>query len=271
MRYLDLNVFDYVYNYIKRVHIIYGFENKNILFLFLNETIDNVKLFLKLGAKHVWFVNPEFDLKETENGQITKTRFDRLSDIPDNSVDLVIGIEILEHFLNLEELKEHLLRVTKHEAKIELQGQPLWTSPKGNHVWLPKYKFNEDSNPFEPWEHLIYSDNNDMCKGLVSKGFSETDAKDISDWIYDDKNINRIPLNQIMNAFVKDTDLYKYKHSFKGSSPVLIKNICVNNIETEFINYTDLTRKNKFFEIAKEKYAQEELTAETLVIKMQRV
>ena len=271
MQYLDLNVFDYVYNYLKKAHIIYGFENKNILFLFLNETIDNVKLFLKFGAKHVWFVNPDFDLEETENGTITKTRFDRLSDIPDNSVDLVIGLEILEHFLNLEELKEHLFRITKPEAKIELQGEPLWTSPKGNHIWLPKFKFNEITNPFEAWEHLSFNGSSEMYEGLISKGFSETDAKDISDWIYDDKNINRIPVNQIMNSFVKDADLYKYRRSFSGSSPVFIKNICLNNIETEFINYISLERKNKFFEIAKEKYAQDELTAQTLIIKMRRV
>ena len=270
MQYLDLNVFEYVYKYLKKAHIVYGFENKNILFLFLNETIDNAKLFLKFGAKHVWYVNPDFDLEETENGKITKTRFGRLSDIPDNSVDLVIGIEILEHVLNLEELKEHLLRITKPEAKIELQGQPLWTSPKGNHIWLPKFKFNENSNPFEPWEHLSYNGKDEMCNGLAAKGIETTDAKDISDWIYDDKHINRRSVNQIMNAFVKDADLYKYRHSFNGSLPVMIKNICLNGIETEIINYVVSERKNKYFEIAKEKYAQDELTAETLIIKMKR-
>lgn len=266
MQYHDLDLVQYVYLCLKKANMTYGFENKNILFLFLNESVDHAKFFLKFGAKHVWFANPSFNFEEIEDGKITKIGFKQIKDIPDNSLDLVIGLEILEHILKLEEFNDLLLQKTKDIAKIQLQGCPIWTSPKGHHIWLPKYKFNDMSNPFEPWEHLAYNDKDEMSKALVSKGISKNDSKEISDWIFNEEEINRYSMDYIINGFVKDSYNYKYNNSVIDKASVWIKKFLENNIEYNVISYITNVEHNEFYEIAQNYYSEKELNTDVLII-----
>ena len=161
MQYQDLFLQNYVYHFIKKMNIRYYFRDKRILFLYMDPALDNAKLFLKFNAENVYYANPDFSFEKVDGFNITKLNFGELSKIPDNSVDLVIGLEILEHINDFEEFISQIERITTPVANIELQGFPMWTSPIGHHIWLPpKYRFNDKTNPFDYWEHLMYKDKN---------------------------------------------------------------------------------------------------------------
>ena len=270
MQYQDLFLQDYVYRFLKKINLNYFFRDKRILFLYLDSTIDYAKFFLKFDAKWVYFANPLFSFQKLENFDITKLNFFEISKIPDNSVDMVIGLEILEHIRDFGNFVFHLNRITTKDAHIELQGSPMWTSPNGHHIWLPKYKFNEISNPFKPWEHLIYNDKYEIKNALLSKGYDENDSKEISDWIYNDNEINRISPNIVIKYFINNPSETEYKNKFIDRMPVLYKQCMENGCEYKITHYLCDETKNDYYEIAKQKFSETELITSALNISINK-
>ena len=270
MYYQDLSLPKYVYDFLKKMNIQYFFRDKNILFLHIDTNIDNARFFSKFNARKVYFANPTFTFQELEDINITKLDIKELNKIPDKSVDLVVGLEILEHINDFEEFNTQLMRITKQDAKIELQGYPVWTSHNGHHIWLSKYKFNEPSNPFEPWEHLSYNDKSEMFSALLEKGHNETDAREISDWIYNDREINRISPNKIAETFIKHARETEYRRGTEFKTPVIIQKFIDNQNEYTIIRNLCDVPENDFFEIAKKNYSESDLLTSFFTIKINR-
>lgn len=270
MHYQELSLPKYVYDFLKRMNMLYTFRDKKILFLYIDTNLDTAKFFLKFNAKSVYFVNQSFLLQKLKDSDITILNIEELYKIPDKSVDLVIGLEILEHISDFKEFNTQIMRITKPDAKIELQGYPMWTSPEGHHIWLPNYKFTDESNPFEPWEHLIYENKEEMLNGLTEKGLTKSDSMEISKWIYNALEINRIAPNVIINSFIQDARETEYKRDTSDKMPVLKRRFIKNKTEYTILQYLYKTPKNKFFEIAREKYEASELLTSFLTIKINK-
>jgi len=77
------------------------------------------------------------------------------------SVDLIFAIATLEHIGDITATISAARRLLKRGGVLYLQGCPMWTSPRGHHIWivLPsgnRFFFSDHTNPFYAWEHLCY-------------------------------------------------------------------------------------------------------------------
>lgn len=118
--------------------------------------------------------------------------------------DLVIGIAILEHIPMLDNMMEELYAVTKPGGSVILHGGPIWTSPKGHHVWAnidgQQYSFTNESNPIPNWHHLL--NNYDSMVNFLKeeKNIIPKHAEAISNWIYNSQAINRYSYDDIVST-----------------------------------------------------------------------
>ena len=149
---MEDNVFktNYVNHFFFQMNNLYTFEGKNVMFIFLDSNINNAFLIKQMGAKHVYFVNPSYTFENLKNDDISLIGLDKnfLKLIPDKTIDLIIGIEILEHINDLKTFFEEIKRVLKENGNVELHGRPMWTSYNGHHLWIKdKFVFYDDTNP----------------------------------------------------------------------------------------------------------------------------
>ena len=97
MNFNDLSIQDYAAHFLKETNESYGFEGKNVMFLFYQPDIDNAKAVKCLGAKKVFYVNPdENTVSDDEDIICLNSQAESFPEIKDNSIDLIIGLEILE-------------------------------------------------------------------------------------------------------------------------------------------------------------------------------
>ena len=270
MNFQDLNILSYTFLFFKEMSALYGFENKTILFTSYQASINNAKALLAMGASKVIFYNPDNLTSDDENITILNTDNDDLSSIPDKSVDLVIGLEILEHINNLYNFFKQIKRIIKNDGNLELQGAPLWTSFNGHHIYIKdKYIFNEKTNPFEPWEHLIYNTKEEMCKALEAKGLPQEDCKNISNWIYNPHEVSRHSPSEILSAALDHEveDISSVKTEFFSSASEYYSE---NGWEISFKRFFKRTLENDFLTKAREKYTEADLKTIKVVLKMEK-
>ncbi|MDO5305291.1 MAG: methyltransferase domain-containing protein [bacterium] len=154
----ELNIQDYVKSFLNEMNSLYDFKDKTVMFMFYQPDIDNAKAVKCLGASKVYYVNPdESTVSDDEDIICLNSQPEQFTSLESGSVDLIIGLEILEHINNLKQFFSELKRILAENGNIELQGNPMWTSHFGHHLWIEnKYIFYDETNPFEPWEHLVY-------------------------------------------------------------------------------------------------------------------
>ncbi len=266
----SINTEKYVNHFLKEMDDLYSFKNKEILFMLYDPREDNARAVKKLGAKKVYYYNTEYTYKEIEDGTIVLfgDKGDSLKRLGDKSIDLVIGLEILEHINDIELFFSEIKRVIKPCAEVEIQGSPMWTSHYGHHIWIEnKFIFYEETNPFEPWEHLVYGNKEEMEEGLERKGYNKQDSKLISEWIYNPIEISRHTPTEIIEAAVGEgvnSDIY-HKIDLKNSRYEICKK---DNFEYS-IKRTYQTRAiNEYYKMAREIYSEEDLATYKLTIKM---
>lgn len=267
----DLKIQKYVFLFLKEMNALYDFADKTILFMFYQADINNAKVILDMGAKKVIYYTPEDITPDNENISYINIQRNNLSGLQDNSIDLVIGLEILEHINDLEDFFAQVKRIMKSDAKLELQGSPMWTCHYGHHLWLEnRYLFYDKTNPFAPWEHLIYISKNEMLEALQQKDIPQTDCLDIVNWIYNKDEISRHSPTEIICAATGQNDLCcTSKSSFSSST---IEQYKVDNWYYSFKRFHDKkTSLNEYFILAKHKYVEDDLTTIKVVLKMARV
>ena len=262
-----LEIEDYIYHFLREMNDLYSFEGKNVIFLNYSPDVNNARLILKRGAEKVFFANPDFSFQEIEDGKIILTGSEAkdLENLEDNSADLVIGLDFLEHINNPKEYFRELKRIVKPTGNIEIQGNPMWTSHYGHHLWIEnKYNFCDGTNPFVNWEHLVYNSKQEMTDALINKGYSEADSTEITEWIFNPLEINRLSPTEIINAVIgtsldnaQKTELaFSVIYQYKDSKYEYIIRQCFNK-----------EQPNEFFEKAKEKYSEHDLKTIRMVFK----
>ncbi|MCR5262185.1 MAG: methyltransferase domain-containing protein [Candidatus Gastranaerophilales bacterium] len=267
----DLKINDYVRHFIKEMDGLYSLKDKDVIFMFYEPNIDNARALLAEGAQKVYFINPDYSYKEIENGKIVLLNQYEVNNLKDESVDLIIGLEILEHINDLRWFFDELRRIIKLSGDIELQGNPMWTGPFGHHIWIEnKYIFYEESNPFKPWEHLIYNSKEEITKALEEKGLPADDCKEIADWIYNPIEISRSTPTDIIEA-VTHFPAGAEKGGISYSRSAMFEVYRTDSWVFSFKRCYVRTEPNEYFELAKQKYFEHDLKTGLFVLKMKKL
>ena len=207
----DIEMEDYQSQFLQKLDNLSPIKGKKILEIGSDLECKTALGMLTLGAKEVWAVNPRFDASfVSPDPRIhvikslgEKTKFKK------QTFDIIFGIALLEHVLKPEKLFKECKRLLKEDGLCLLQGNPFWTSHWGHHIWSEKYKFNNETNPFSPWEHLCYKNYDELYNGLAPKGYSENEIKEIYNLVYLTTENSRIYPEEIKKIakHIKDIDL----------------------------------------------------------------
>lgn len=188
----------------------YGFAGKTVVEMGSDIPLGTARGMLRLGAARVYAVNPLFPEKmAAPDERIVLARKPGESiDLPDGHADIVFGIALLEHVLNLDAFARECLRILKKDGICYLQGNPLWTCAVGHHTWarqLPdtgnSYYFHDASSPWEDWEHLCVTDKEDAAARLRAKGVPERDIPALVHQLLEDTQISRKTPTAIEETF----------------------------------------------------------------------
>lgn len=268
----NLNIQDYVLYFLKEMNEMYSFKDKTVMFMFYQPDIDNAKAIKYFGANKVFFVRPEEDVSSDDEDIVCiNSSTEDFSSIKSGSVDLIIGLEILEHIINLELFFKEIKRILAEGGNIELQGNPMWTSHFGHHLWIEdKFIFYEKSNPFKPWEHLVYRNKDEYLKALTEKGYSKEDCEEAVSFIYNKIELSRHTPTEIIEAAsgIKNEPCKELNKASYSSA--VVESYDVDGWKILYKKYYDKTEPNEFFERAKDFYSEEDMKTQRVVLKMRR-
>lgn len=262
---------NYIYHFFREMDNLYSVRDKVLVFMTYEPNINNAKALIELGAKKVYFLNPDYSYTEIDNGKVILINEFELCRLEDKSIDLILGIEILEHINDLERFFFEIKRISKSTGDIELQGNPMWTSPFGHHLWIEnKYIFYEKSNPFEPWEHLIYANKEEMRGALIKKGLPVEDCDEIVDWIYNPIEISRHTPTEIIEA-VTHIPAGAEKGGISYSRSAMFEIYRTDSWIYSFKRCYNRVEPNEYYEKALEAYSEHDLKTGSFVLKMKKL
>jgi ubiquinone/menaquinone biosynthesis C-methylase UbiE len=189
-----------------------------------NPSCSVAKEFLNRGAQKVITINNKDNLpygKFSDRCEFVKADA-RKMEFEAESFDIVFGVAVLEHILELDEVLEEINRVLNKNGFAFLHGGPLWSCARGHHLWIhvdgTAYKFN-DNNPIPPWHHLIYN-KSEMREFLESKNISSAHTEKILNWVYNVPNINRYYYEDYIRFFEESVlSMVKLNSRCWGSPP----------------------------------------------------
>lgn len=272
MNFNGVQIQDYVYRFLKEVSSNYSFEGKNILFLFPNSDINNARALLKLGAKHVSFASYDFEYQNSVEEGISLLNIEQpnqIKFIEDESVDIVVGLEVLQHLLDMRSFFAEFKRVLKKGGAALLHGYPMWTSPLGHNLWIEdKFYFNDEKyNPLQPWEHLTLKNTEDVKISLKENGYQEEDGDIVANWLFKGMEINRFSPCEIFEC-ATDTIYADEKYAHK-SNEINSFDIYQTKDFSYFMKRTFTKFSvNSFFDEALSKYSKEDLMTEECLLTM---
>ena len=116
------------------------------------------------------------------------------------SVDIVYGVNLLEHLNDLSIALEAIRTVLKPGGVFFLHGHPFWTSAAGHLAHYGDYSFGGPNNPLPPWSHL-YMRPDEMRVCLQSQGVPAAGINSIVTYAFESEDLNRMPFRQIDRAF----------------------------------------------------------------------
>lgn len=204
-----LNIREYQAHLLNILNARYSFQGKRVLEIGSDIQLQTAKAMLRYGAEQVWALNPAFaDHIRSPDPRIlpTKTLGER-SGLPDACADIIFGIALLEHVHDPVSLAQECRRLLKPGGLCFLQGNPLWASYRGHHIYLQKtpsghhYLFDGESNPLEPWEHLGLDTDEKAQVGMRKKGFPEEDIPVLCNHLLRDPHISRLLAADIVAPF----------------------------------------------------------------------
>jgi SAM-dependent methyltransferase len=133
------------------------------------------------------------------------------------SFNVVFGLSIVEHIPSPQVFLDEVHKVLKPGGVAYFEGNPLWSSAKGHHLWVAtwggpyqhkataNYLFSsfprkESTNPLPDWSHLLMSEQQ-MTDHLGSKSLPQVDIDCIIDWVYRSDQVNRLSSSEIAKAY----------------------------------------------------------------------
>jgi len=223
-----------------------GFQNKIVVEFGSDFELHTAVGMRKLGAEKVICCNPGFpdDLISNDTHIVISKREGADTGLPDNSVDVVFGIALLEHVLEPQKMVEEIKRILKPQGIAYLSGCPIWTSPLGHHVWYQfpdkLYKFSDNTNPFYMWEHLYYETEEQVENTLRRKGLPEIHSKSIADFVINSNYISRKKASDIIQEVrqVEGIEISVHRSALPDKLPPedLLSKYSKDDLNTNFLS-----------------------------------
>jgi SAM-dependent methyltransferase/molybdenum cofactor biosynthesis enzyme MoaA len=185
----------------------FSFMDKDVLELGSDLGLQTAKAILICGARSVWAANPLLrDIGESLPDNLHPLPvLGENTGLPDQSIDVIFGIALLEQVSAPDKLAAECRRLLKPGGVCFLQGNPLWTSWSGHHTWIVKddvrFLFTDKTTPFEPWEHLTLKTDAAIAKTLSSRGVPETCIPEIAQQVLHSSVISRLLFREIVAPF----------------------------------------------------------------------
>lgn len=198
------------------------FEGKNVLEVGGAQTGDSAIPFLEDGASSAVVTGLDHITQEATSDQfnLRVQRADALELVEvfgSGRFDVVYGLSIVEHIPRPELFLEQVHAVLKPGGLAYLQGDPIWSSPQGHHLWVAtwggdyrdkataNYLFNgfpgqASTNPLPDWGHLLMSPD-EMKRYLEERAIPAVDIDCIIDWVFRSSQVNRIGMSEIARAY----------------------------------------------------------------------
>lgn len=199
-----------------------SFEGKEILEVGGAQSCDSAYPFLKDGAARALVTGLDHITQEhTSNDyNLNVLRVDALklsSVLEPCSFDIVYGLSIVEHIPSPKTFLNEVYKVLKPGGLAYFQGNPIWSSPRGHHLWVAtwggpyqnkttaNYLFSKwpgevSTNPLPDWSHLLMTPDQ-MREYLTEKLIPNTDIDCIIDWVYNSDQLNRMNFLDIAEAY----------------------------------------------------------------------
>jgi SAM-dependent methyltransferase len=206
----------------KRLSDYTSFKGKHILEVGGAQSCESAQPFLDDGAESCTVTGVDHVYEERVDVfqplRIMNANAHDLSAVfPANSLDVVYGLSIIEHIHSPVVFLEEINKILKPGGLAYFEGSPIWSSAKGHHLWVStwggayqhrttkNYLFSEvpsepSSNPLPDWSHLLMSPDQ-MQSHLQLQGLPGTDIDCILDWVFESKDINRLTMSDIANAY----------------------------------------------------------------------
>ena len=199
-----------------------SFKGKDVLEIGGAQSCESMFPFLEDGASSgvVTGLGHVYEEHKSKEYNLRVMRADglRLSEVFEpSSFDITYGVSIVEHVHTPEILIDQIYNVLKPGGIAFLQGDPLWSSPKGHHLWVsPSMKAYQDkatahysfakkpelnaTNPLPDWSHLLMTPD-EMREHLSRISIPNSDIDCIINWVFEVRTINRLNYYQIAEAY----------------------------------------------------------------------
>lgn len=199
-----------------------SFEGKDILEVGGAQSCESIYPFLKEGAVSavVTGLNHISEERVSEDYNLRILRADALklsSVFKPCSFDVIYGLSVVEHIPQPKTFLEEIYTVLKPGGFCYFEGNPIWSSAKGHHLWIAtwggeyqnkttaNYLFSEwpgqpSTNPLPDWSHLLMT-TSEMEEYLAEKKIPSGDIDCIIDWVFRSDEINRINMSEIAEAY----------------------------------------------------------------------
>jgi len=133
------------------------------------------------------------------------------------SFDVVYGLSIVEHIVNPDRFLSQVHAVLKPGGVAYFEGNPIWSSPKGHHLWVAtwggayqhkatsNYLFSEfqgeiSTNPLPDWSHLLMTPD-EMGTYLTELSLPLRDVDCILEWVFHNEELNRLDMSSIARGY----------------------------------------------------------------------
>ena len=126
---------------------------------------------------------------------------------PDESFDLVISANVIEHVPDPVRFIHEAARVLKPDGVCYMETAPVWTGPRGHHIMESmiaencpgELQFRDDGSVIPDWSHLTLS--KARMADLLRTRLQPDTCSYILDFLYDSEHLNRKPWSVISAGF----------------------------------------------------------------------
>jgi ubiquinone/menaquinone biosynthesis C-methylase UbiE len=187
----------------------------SILDMGCDPTGNQLKALAQLTTGSVTGINipadfPSHAARENAGSRVKLLRMDGMQlDFPDESFDLVVSANVLEHVPSPERFIREAARVLRPNGLCYMETAPVWTSARGHHLMqymvaenIPEETdFTEDGSIIPEWGHLTLS-RDEMRQAIGDKVLPKT--RDYLLWyLYDSGDLNRTGWREFQRIFTE--------------------------------------------------------------------
>lgn len=121
--------------------------------------------------------------------------------LPDNSIDLIYSVAVLEHLADIPQVLAESGRILKKGGYFVALVNPIWSGFRGHH-YGPDLTGNPQATPILlPWAHLLLSPSQLTQYLIECEGFSMEECHNACNWVHESMALNRIGLQQYLDYF----------------------------------------------------------------------